>query len=467
MRALGVMALLLAIPYVSPRLSRWRITSSEPEDKPAAPPVAAPSVGEAALHASENTGGVTNALPEDSTPVDPEAVAKFAGSVAIEDPSGTALDGFYASLARTMAKEPGAVTRILHYGDSLIASDFISGTARRRMQAQFGDAGHGFILIANAWEWYFHNDIAHTASDGWIAQRITGPLAGDGLYGLGGVTFRGTANATASFGTPEKGDHGRNVSRFDLYYLEQPAGGDVELKVKGQPATVLSTRGSKKVSRVHALPVPDGPASLTIRALGRGDVRLFGMALERDQAGVVYDALGAHGARLKLWESMQPEHWADQLKLRAPALILLQFGTNESEAGVLAPDYEDTLAHVIRTMRAAVPEASLVVLSPLDRAEKTTGGGFKSRKIIGKLVAAQRKVALAENVAFWDTFTAMGGEGSMGRWIRATPQLGSWDLTHPTPAGAEILGDLLYKALLAGYPSYARRHPKAPRMTAP
>ena len=29
----------------------------------------------------------------------------------------------------------------------------------------------------------------------------------------------------------------------------------------------------------------------------------------------------------------------------------------------------------------------------------------------------------------------MGGEGSMARWVKARPQLGGADLTHPTPAG--------------------------------
>ena len=36
-------------------------------------------------------------------------------------------DAFYAQLSRTIRKEPHAVTRILHYGDSLIAADYLSG----------------------------------------------------------------------------------------------------------------------------------------------------------------------------------------------------------------------------------------------------------------------------------------------------------------------------------------------------
>jgi len=58
----------------------------------------------------------------------------------------------------------------------------------------------------------------------------------------------------------------------------------------------------------------------------------------------------------------------------------------------------------------------------------------------------------------------MGGEGSMARWVKATPQLGSWDFTHPTPLGAEVIADLLFKALTTGYTAYASAHPDAPAL---
>jgi lysophospholipase L1-like esterase len=60
-------------------------------------------------------------------------------------------------------------------------------------------------------------------------------------------------------------------------------------------------------------------------------------------------------------------------------------------------------------------------------------------------------------VAFWSTFEAMGGEGSMSRWLRAKPQLGGADLTHPTPLGAEVIGDMLSDAILDAYESWSRR----------
>ncbi len=39
----------------------------------------------------------------------------------------------------------------------------------------------------------------------------------------------------------------------------------------------------------------------------------------------------------------------------------------------------------------------------------------------------------------------------MARWVNAQPQLGGGDLTHPTPRGAEVLGDMLSGALVQAY----------------
>ena len=63
-------------------------------------------------------------------------------------------------------------------------------------------------------------------------QRLDAVTQKDGAYGLGGVTFHGSVGASATFGTADKGDVGKKVSRFDVYYMEQPDGGNVEKLMK-------------------------------------------------------------------------------------------------------------------------------------------------------------------------------------------------------------------------------------------
>jgi lysophospholipase L1-like esterase len=467
------------VPYATPKLRALRIvaapwdrqetTAAAATDAPPEPATSA-TVGSQTLGASTNQATISNSLPTEATAkpeaLDPAVLAKIAGSLAVEDPTGHALDAFYASLARTAKKEPGAVTRILHYGDSVIASDFISGTARRRMQEKFGDAGHGFILAAKAWDWYFHNDVAFHNDGDWKASKLAGPITDDGFYGLAGVSIQSYGGGVSHFGTMSKGDFGRKVSRFDIYYLEQPSGGDLEIKIKnggghgpdafGAGTQKLSTRGDAKLSKVFSVRVPDGEATMSIRALS--NVRLFGVALERDVPGVVYDALGAHAAMAVYWKRQDAQHWRDQMALRKPALVVVQYGTNESDLWKIDWDeYEKNLGDVLDMIKNAAGGASVLVMAPMDRAERGAGGALVTKPVVLRLREVQHRVAIAKGLAFWDTFTAMGGEGSMAKWVKAEPQLGGGDLTHPTPAGAEVLGNLFAKALITGYDAYASK----------
>ncbi len=474
----------LAVPYASPRWSRWRVIAlpwgageiasdaaggdegAGAGESAGAATLLPVATGEQALPASENMATINNALPEDPRPeladVDPEVRARLR-PMPIEDPSGHALDAFFHRLVRTERRVPGAMTRVLHYGDSTIASDYVSGTVRRRLQARFGDGGHGFILIANPWDWYFHNDVFHTSEGEWKASRLAGPTASDAMYGLGGVSFTSYGGGVARFGTATRGPYGRKASRFDLYYLEQPGGGTVEITGRGLPTERFSTRGAAKTARVHSVRTADGDARVAIRAAGGGQVRLFGVALERDEPGLVYDALCSHAAMASYWQRQDRDHWRDEMALRDPALVILQYGTNESDLWRLdRPTYEKALGELVDEVRAIAPHASVLVVEPLDRAEFKKGHAA-TKPVILDIVAIQRRVALSHGAALWSTFDAMGGEGSMARWFKAKPQLAGVDLTHPTPLGAEVLGDMLSDALVGAYEAWKGVTPEAAR----
>ena len=486
-RAAAWLLALALVPYAHPSLKALRLVPA-PWDKPEPAQAAAaegsagpaPQFGELSLGeapaddkpppSSDEPIPDTFAAPAGSAPS--YALSEFAESVGaklqpLEDPSGHAMDPFWASLARTEKGQPGAITRVAHYGDSLLVSDLVSSTLRRKFQARFGDAGHGFVLIAKPWEWYRHEGIHQWSSAGWRMNRLVNPRISDEMYGYGGATFRSNVGGTkATFWTLKdadrwkgdpKEDVGHRASRIDVQYLAEPQGGAFDIFADGNKLKTIDTKAAVKRLAVASASVDDGEHAFEVRVVGGQEVRLFGVAVERDVAGVVWDSLGMNGARARLLDVQDDAHWAQALKARNPALVVLEYGTNESgDVSVQWDRYEASLEKVLRQVRADLPQASCLVLGAMDRAG-AGNGGMDTRPIIPRLVEAQQKVAFKVGCAFWNTYEAMGGSGAMGRWTRTKPRLASGDLTHPSTAGAQLVGELLFGALMTGYQA-----PRAP-----
>jgi lysophospholipase L1-like esterase len=283
-----------------------------------------------------------------------------------------------------------------------------------------------------------------------------GPFAKDGLYGLGGVSFRSEGPGVFSrFATTQSGAFGQKVSKFVLDYLEQPGGGTLEVKIDGHLQETIDTRADAPRSAIKTYAVPDGQHELEVRATS-ANARAFGVWMERDEPGVVLDAIGIQGCRIRFLDQSDDAHFAEQLRLRDPQLTVFQYGMNESEDGELFPldQYESTMKAVLSQVKAALPKGACLLVGPLDRAEKK-GDGFRSRPVIPKLAAIQRKVAGEVGCGYWDTLGAMGGFGSMATWYQRG--LGGADLAHPSSAGAEVLGGWVYLALMEGYEAYLAR----------
>src|SRR5579872_7406885 len=99
-------------------------------------------------------------------------------------------------------------------------------------------------------------------------------------------------------------------------------------------------------------------------------------------------------------------------------------------------------------------------MSPMDRGELKDTGQIETVSALPHLVEIESHVANETGMAFFNTFVAMGGEGTMARWYAAEPRLVGADYIHPMPGGAKIVGGLLYRALRDGYNEYKLRELK-------
>jgi len=65
------------------------------------------------------------------------------------------------------------------------------------------------------------------------------------------------------------------------------------------------------------------------------------------------------------------------------------------------------------------------------------------------LIQAQKRVAIDTHVAFWDLYSAMGGEGSIVEMVQRGEA--NKDYTHINHRGGNRIARYLYDALMLGY----------------
>ena len=137
-------------------------------------------------------------------------------------------------------------------------------------------------------------------------------------------------------------------------------------------------------------------------------------------------------------------------------LVIVNYGTNESV--YVVHSIRSTSARFARPARIRICVAKLRFrsMSSMDRGERDASGNIESTGSRATRHAEQRS-ADELGRAFFNTYEAMGGAGTMGRWYSAEPRLDKRGLHHPTPGGARMVGNLLYRGPMNGYLRYKMR----------
>jgi lysophospholipase L1-like esterase len=405
--------------------------------------------------------------PHPPAPVVPKAPAIQANgklppvsAVFVDD--SNSLDPFFAGLwkleqerpaqANPAQGKPGGMVTVLHYGDSPTTADLITGDVRAQLQDRFGDAGRGYTLIARPWAWYGHRGV-EISDHGWKMRTGVG-LIREGIYGLGGAAFEGQSGAWSKFRLTES-----EQTAVDVEYLAKPGGGAFSVEADDQRIIEQTTDSDTEATASVRVELPPGTTIVSIRPT-KGTVTLFGADFRRGSSGLLYDSLGLNGATTSvLARVLQPVLWKQELDRAAPALVIVNYGSNESSFGAFVhKQYAAELRLAIERLRQAVPGTPILVMSPMDRGERSGLDEIKTMSTIPEIVGIQRRVTAETHCAFFDTYDAMGGDGTMGRWYGASPRLVTADLLHPTPQGATLVAGLFVDQLGLGYNRWKMQH---------
>lgn len=366
--------------------------------------------------------------------------------------------------------DTGGVVRIIHYGDSQIEADHITGMFRQLMQSRFGGYGCGLLPM------FANSDVALpvplTQSGAW--KRFTAYGKRDtsihhNRYGAMLAFSRFSSQKPDSLNAaPHKALVHIERSNYafarrgryrilKLFYGAAPGKTEVSFKSADSAKHIAHTDSMK----AGVLRFAAGSYTLwsTLQFTGKNTPDWYALSLE-DSAGVLVDNVplrGCSGLDFTHQSSTLLREIYTEMK---PKLFILEFGVNVSAYGNKDYGfYEKGLIKQINYLKQLCPQAAVLVVGISDVSYKE-GESYITNPTVPLIRAAQRNAAFATGSAYWDLFTAMGGENSMEAWVNAEHPLAQKDFTHFNASGANVVGKLLYNAFIQQYANYQKRKKK-------
>ena len=376
----------------------------------------------------------------------------------------TILDNLFQTL--TSLRSSGELIHILHYGDSQIEVDRMTGFFRMKLQNTFG--GYGFGFHAGIQAYGFNLPAVVSYSDNWFRYKVFPHKDSLVTHSRFGITtsfsqFKEIPDSSDTEATAwirfDKAPNGySNVKKFDkvtLYYGYNQTDVGIELSAN---ETVLYSEilPANEALQIKTWTFAETLDNLKFTFTGTSSPEIYGYSFESN-SGVIVDNVSVRGSgglffgRISL--SLASRIYAS-MNVR---LFLLQFGGNAiGDDSVHIINYAQYLGSQMKYLRNIVPNAQIIVIGPADMSEKNKNN-YVTRKYMPLLVEQIKKVTLENNCAFWNMYEAMGGENSMPSWVFNDPPLAEKDFIHFTPQGANIVAQMFYKALIVEYNEYVQR----------
>jgi lysophospholipase L1-like esterase len=340
------------------------------------------------------------------------------------------------------------IVRVVHFGDSEIAGDYVTGTLRARFGNRYGLAGPGFVLASQAWPTYLRTGW-RVADTGWKSSAYVYGALKSGQYGPAGVALEAPASSSAQVAleSPPKG-----ACEVQFFHQTQPTGAKVQLladkTVYAEVDTQVESQGESRVA-VHRHTFERCPRLLTVKTLPGRSAQVYGWNVEAASGGVLWSSMGVIAARSTQLTLYDDANLRESIAALAPDLLVLSFDLNNaSVADAPNATYDRRLRLALRKIRAGLGDGACLVVGPYS-VGLVDGGAVKASPTTAKVAKRQREAALDAGCAFLDRFELAGGAAATERWLQHKPKLLSGDYVHLTAAGSTFMGNTLAKVLTA------------------
>ena len=368
----------------------------------------------------------------------------------------TYFDPLFSQLER--ADDEGRTYRVMHYGDSQIEMDRISSVLRQKLQEFFGGSGPNMVPAVqpvptisvsqrstNLLRYAVYGD----ASNRRAPHNRYGVMSQFGqVIGGGTVSFTQTSHSQAF-------NKAKKISTVSVLLGKNSEGFTATLKCDTIVTEPKKLAANDSVSLITwVLPADAKRGTINFK----GNAEIYAVLLD-GEAGVAVDNVALRGCSGTIFTRINEATMRQSFDLLNTRLIILQFGGNRMPGIVSSKNITPYLAELekqIDYMKHVAPKATLLFIGPADMG-KSYGGKMGTWHGLPELNDSLRAMALRNDVAYWDMFNVMGGEGSMAQWVKHNPPMAGPDYIHFTFKGAQEIGSSLAKSFTTYYDFYKLR----------
>ena len=358
------------------------------------------------------------------------------GMVAIEsyDPAGAVLPKFRQALTQSNQKR----IRLAVIGDSFVEGDIFCQDLRDKLQEHYGGQGVGFMAMHSDFPG-FRKTVRQNDNGSWEMHDLRSLRASDSLRTLSGDYAVSQPGALSRFDGAPFSDRTRRWLNSALAYLSSDSGAITLKTDAGSRMFDVSPSSTPTV-----IEMPGETKSFTVSTDIAG-LKVLGAYLD-GESGIQLDCMSIRGNSGVGHRKLNQTICQSMAEYADYSLIIVEFGINalSAEQSDYTP-YMLAMVQTVKRLQQIYPEADILIMGISDRGTKN-GADIVSLPTCQAMVNAQRETASRTGVHFWDTRTAMGGDGAIVDWRRR--KLMNADYIHLNHAGGGELASLFYQSLI-------------------
>ena len=339
---------------------------------------------------------------------------------------------YLSQFLRKLKTSNDSLVRILYLGDSQLEGDHVTYALRKTLQSHFGGGGVGLIPLKTL----FNSSAGITIlSDDFGSEEIHKRSKKGSKYGVFGKYYLPLKEDSKV--TLKLKSEAQNFDQIRLLYT-----GKAQFSMNGDKPKNFQLTGNYKA--IDIVPTEE----MEFHFKNDEDLKIYGFLADAKN-GIAVDNVPFRGVMNPNYY-LQDTTFLRQLNQHLNVdLIVLHFGVNVvNDIRKSYSNYKIALTRDVQFLKENFPESDLMIVGVSDMAHKIDGE-MVSFENISRVLEVQQAVSAENNIAFWDLYAAMGGEGSILKWYEK-----GWvrpDYVHLSKEGTNYLGALMAKDLIQLY----------------